>query len=124
MRPSRNCSRGSTKPSSAPGQKKSIPTRSILLSHPPSEPVLNAEGSLRQDGTAMALTLDQLRRLLHDLPLRGRRQRDSQIIFQILQPIKRHATAIFQLCNHGGGAFLVLVFSHPFRDVRTINLST
>src|SRR5215471_21325699 len=56
MRPSRNCSRGSTKPSSAPGQKKSIPTRSILLSHPPSEPVLNAEGSLRQDGTAMALT--------------------------------------------------------------------
>jgi hypothetical protein len=39
----RNYSRGSTKPSSAPGQKKSIPTRSILLFHPPFEPDVNAE---------------------------------------------------------------------------------
>src|SRR5262249_42693140 len=44
MRRSRNYSRGSTKPSSALGQKKSTPTRSIRLFHSPSELPANAEG--------------------------------------------------------------------------------
>jgi hypothetical protein len=45
--------------SSAPGQKKSLSMRLILLSHPPSELALNAEGGLRQDGTARSLTVFQ-----------------------------------------------------------------
>jgi len=37
-----------------------------------------------------------------DLPLRGRWQRNTQPLLQLLQPVERRADAVLELSDHGG----------------------
>src|SRR5215475_2604126 len=60
---------------------------------------------------------DRLRCFLDDLPLSGRRQRDPQLTLQTLQPVKRNAAAVLELCNHGRGGLVVLLRPHIFRPL-------
>ena len=59
--------------------------------------------------------LDYFRGFLHDLPLRGRGQRNAQQLFQFLQPMEGHSAAILQLRDHRRRGFVVLFRAHAFR---------
>ena len=59
--------------------------------------------------------LDHLRCFLDDLPLRGRRQRDTQLAFQLFQPIERSSGAVLELGDHRRRRLIVLIRPHSFR---------
>ena len=68
--------------------------------------------------------LDRLRGFLDDLPLRSRRQRNAQLLFQLLQPVERRTAAVLELSDHGRGRFIVLILAHAFGRLRGEHLST
>ena len=59
--------------------------------------------------------LDRLRGFLDDVPLRGCRQRNAQLFFQTLQPVKGNAAAVVELRDHCRRRFVVLLRTHAFR---------
>jgi hypothetical protein len=61
---------------------------------------------------------DQRRSLLHNLPLRRRRQRNAELIFQLFQPVERSSTAVLEQRDHRCGRLVVLLRAHAFRLLR------
>ena len=59
--------------------------------------------------------LDHLRSFLNYLPLRGRRQRDTQLALQLLHPVERSSGTVLELGDHCRRCFIVLFRSHSFR---------
>ena len=66
---------------------------------------------------------ERLRGLFDDLPLRSRRQRDTHLRFQLLQPVERSSGAVLELSDHRRGRFIVLIRPHPFRLLRREDLT-
>ena len=59
--------------------------------------------------------LYHLRSFLDDLPLRSRRQRDTQLSFQLFQPVERRPSTVLQLGDHRRRRFIILIRPHSFR---------
>ena len=56
---------------------------------------------------------DRLRGLGDQLPLRGRRHRDTQIALQLLDAVKRQPAAVLESRDHGGRTRIVLLGADP-----------
>jgi hypothetical protein len=59
--------------------------------------------------------LDRLGDFFDDLPLRGSGQRNTQLIFQTIQPIERNAAAVLELRDHRRRGLVILMRSYPLR---------
>ena len=66
--------------------------------------------------------LDYLRNFFGDLPLRGRRQPDAQLAFQLFQPVERRSGTVLELGDHRRSRFIVLIRTHSFRLLRREHL--
>ena len=54
-------------------------------------------------------------RRLHQIPLRGGRQRDAHAVLQFLDAVERQACSVFQQAHHAGGGRIVFLGADPLR---------